>query len=244
MCVEPVARKARGHGPPEGFVAERKDEFLEARERLIAEIAAEARETAAYIGKDALDARVIAAIRKVPREEFVPESSRPLAYLNRPLSIGHGQTISQPFIVAVMTDLLALAPESRVLEIGTGCGYQTAILAELAAQVFTVEVVAPLAEAARERLLGLGYTNLAFRIGDGRAGWPEQAPYDAIIVTAAARDRPDALIGQLANDGRMAAPVGRSGLTQRLMLIERDGEGRIAESGRLPVAFVPLVGGR
>ena len=224
-------------------MAEREDEFLEARERLIAEIAAEARETAAYLGKDALDARVIAALRKAPREEFVPESSRSLAYLNRPLSIGHGQTISQPFIVALMTDLLALAPDSRVLEIGTGCGYQTAILAELAAQVFTVEVVAPLAEAARERLQRLGYTNVAFRTGDGWAGWPEHAPYDAIIVTAAARDRPDALIAQLAPGGRMAVPVGRSGLTQRLMLIEKDGAGRVTESGRLPVAFVPLVGG-
>ena len=174
----------------------------------------------------------------------MPASSRPLAYLNRPLSIGHGQTISQPFIVAVMTDLLALAPESRVLEIGTGCGYQTAVLAELAARVYTVEMIAPLAEAARERLQRLGYKNVEFRTGDGREGWPENAPYDAIIVTAAARDRPDALVGQLASGGRMVAPVGRSGLTQRLMLIEKDAEGRIAESGRLPVAFVPLVGGR
>ena len=200
MCVGSAARKTRSRSPPEGTVAEQRDEFREARERLIAEIAAEARETAAYVGKDALDARAIAAIRKVPREEFVPASSRPLAYLNRPLSIGHGQTISQPFIVAVMTDLLALAPESRVLEIGTGCGYQTAVLAELAARVYTVEMIAPLAEAARERLQRLGYTNVEFRTGDGREGWPENAPYDAIIVTAAARDRPDAVRPRRADD--------------------------------------------
>jgi protein-L-isoaspartate(D-aspartate) O-methyltransferase len=244
MCVGSAARKVRSGGRPEGFVAERDDQFREAREELIAEIAAETRDAAAYIGKDALGARVIDALRKVPRQEFVPESSRPFAYVNRPLSIGHGQTISQPFIVALMTDLLALAPEARVLEVGTGCGYQTAILAELTAQVFTVEVVAPLAEAARERLDRLGYANVAFRTGDGWAGWPENAPYDAIIVTAAARSLPDALVDQLAPGGRMVAPIGRSGLAQRLMLIEKDGEGRITESGRLPVAFVPLVGGR
>jgi protein-L-isoaspartate(D-aspartate) O-methyltransferase len=225
-------------------VAERDDRFFETCEELIAEITAEAQDVAAYIGKDALDPRVIDAIRKVPREEFVPETSRALAYLNRPLPIGHGQTISQPFIVALMTDLLTLTPDDRVLEIGTGCGYQTAILAELAAQVFTVEVVAPLAEAARARLERLGYTNVAFRTGDGWAGWPEHAPYDAVIVTAAARSRPDALVDQLAPGGRMVAPIGRSGLAQRLTLIEKDEKGRITESGRLPVAFVPLVGGR
>ena len=157
-------------------MAEETDSLAEARERLIAEIADETRETSSYLGRAALDPRVVAVLRKVPRETFVPASARRLAYVNRPLSIGHGQTISQPFIVAAMTDLLALVPSARVLEIGTGCGYQTAILAELAAAVFTVEVIAPLADAARERLTRLGYTNIAFRIGDGRLGWPEHAP--------------------------------------------------------------------
>lgn len=223
---------------------EQQDKAAAARERLIAEIAADVRETSGYIGRDALDARVIAAIRKVPREAFVPASARDLAYLNRPLSIGHGQTISQPYIVAVMTDLLALAPGARALEIGTGCGYQTAILAELAARVYTVEVVAPLADSARERLGRLGYANIEFRTGDGRIGWPENAPYDAIIVTAAARDHPDALVEQLAPGGRMVVPIGRSGFTQLLTLVEKDERGRASRSGKLPVAFVPLVEGR
>ena len=225
-------------------MSEQQDSFAEAREALIAEIADEVHETSEYLGKEALDERVVDAIRKVKREEFVPAPVRNLAYVNRPLSIGHGQTISQPYIVAVMTDLLALRPDMRVLEIGTGCGYQTAILAELASRVYTVEVVASLADAARARLERLGYANVEFRTGDGRIGWPEEAPYDAIIVTAAARDYPDALVGQLAPGGHMAVPVGRSGFTQLLTQIEKDGEGRVSESGRLPVAFVPLVGGR
>ena len=225
-------------------MADPENGFIQQREELIEDIAAEARETAAYIGKDALDPRVIAAMRRVPREAFVPSGSRALAYLNRPLSIGHGQTISQPFIVALMTDLLGLRPASRVLEIGTGCGYQTAILAELAAEVHTVEVIAPLAESARQRLEELGYGNVSFQTGDGWKGWPEHAPYDAIIVTAAARERPDALVSQLAPGGRMVVPIGRSGLTQRLTVIEKDAEGRVTEAGSLPVAFVPLVGGR
>ena len=225
----------------EGNVAENKDYYDEARERLIEEIALEMRETASYLGSDTLDPRVVAALRKVPREEFVPASERDLAYVNRPLPIGHGQTISQPFIVAVMTDMLVIAPDSRVLEIGTGCGYQAAVLAELAARVYTVEVVAPLAEAARERLARLGYTNIECRIGDGGLGWPEEAPFDRIIVTAAAPARPDALIAQLAPGGRMAVPIGRAGFTQTLTLIEKDAEGRVTETPRLPVAFVPLV---
>ncbi len=145
MCVGRMPRKMPGGASTGGRVADPENGFIQQREELIEEIVAEARETAAYIGKDALDPRVIAALRSVPREAFVPSGSRALAYLNRPLSIGHGQTISQPFIVALMTDLLGLGPGSRVLEIGTGCGYQTAILAELAAEVHTVEVIAPLA---------------------------------------------------------------------------------------------------
>jgi protein-L-isoaspartate(D-aspartate) O-methyltransferase len=244
MCVGYLACKTRRAGQPEEIVAEEKDSLAEARERLIVEIADETRETSRYLRREALDPRVVAALRKVPREAFVPESARRLAYVNRPLSIGHGQTISQPFIVAAMTDLLGLTPSSRVLEIGTGCGYQTAILAELAAAVFTVEVIPPLGEAARERLARLGYANIAFRIGDGRLGWPEHAPYDAVIVTAAAPERPDLLIGQLAPGGRAVVPIGRSGFAQMLTLFEKDGDGCVTETGMLPVAFVPLVEGR
>ena len=222
-------------------MADIRDYYTEARERLIEEIALEVQETAGYLGTDTLDARVIGAIRKVPREAFVPSSERDLAYINRPLPIGHGQTISQPYIVAVMTDMLAVAPGSRVLEIGTGCGYQAAILAELAARVYTVEVVAPLAAAARERLVSLGYRNIEFRVGDGGLGWPEAAPFDRIIVTAAAPTCPGALIEQLSPGGRMVVPVGRTGFTQTLTLIEKDADGRITESPTLPVAFVPLV---
>lgn len=218
------------------------NKFAEWRAALIDEIEAETLETRQYLGKDTLDPRVIAAMGTVPREAFVPESVRDLAYVNRPLSIGHGQTISQPYIVAVMTDLLGLGPESRVLEIGTGCGYQTAVLAEVAAAVYTVEVIAPLAAAARDRLLGLGYESIHFLTGDGRLGWPEHAPYDGIIVTAAAAQRPDALLGQLRDGGRMVVPIGRQHCTQFLTRIVKEADGRINESPLLPVSFVPLVG--
>lgn len=222
-------------------MAENQEFFVEECERLIQEICLEIRETAGYLGKDRLDPQVIAALRKVPREKFVPSYAADLAYINRPLPIGHGQTISQPFIVAIMSDMLDVTPDTRVLEIGTGCGYQAAILAELAARVFTIEVVAPLAQAARERLDTFGYTNIEYRIGDGGLGWPEAAPFDRIIVTAAAPVRPDTLIDQLAPDGRMVVPIGRTGFTQTLTLIEKDAEGRITETPKLPVAFVPLV---
>jgi protein-L-isoaspartate(D-aspartate) O-methyltransferase len=222
-------------------VSEKQDNFAEARERLIEEIRLEARETAGFLGRDTLDPRVLDAIRRVPREAFVTSDKRDLAYINRPLPIGHGQTISQPFVVAVMTDMLALTSSARVLEVGTGCGYQTAILAELAERVFTIEVVAPLGRAARERLEALGYATNECRIGDGGLGWPEKAPFDGIVVTAAAPSRPDRLIDQLAPGGRMAVPIGRSGFTQTLTLIEKDAEGRVRETPRLPVAFVPLV---
>jgi len=225
-------------------VAADRENFAEARDRLIAEIALEARETASYLGKDALDPRVIAALRAVPREAFVRSSERDLAYINRPLPIGYGQTISQPYIVAAMTDMLGIGAGDRVLEIGTGCGYQTAILAELAARVYTIEVVAPLGEAARERLDALGYANIEFRIGDGGFGWPEAAPFDRIIVTAAAPERPERLVEQLGPGGRMVVPIGRTGLTQTLTRVEKDADGNVTEIPTLPVAFVPLVGKR
>ena len=218
--------------------------FEEAREALIAEIEAEIRETRDFVGVDTLSTGILRALRAVPREAFVPAKVRDLAYINRPLAIGYGQTISQPYIVAAMTEMLRLSADSRVLEIGTGCGYQTAVLAALAKEVFTVEVVRPLGEAAAARLQELGYANTRFRVGDGRLGWPEHAPFDRIIVTAAAPERPVALLDQLAVGGRMAAPIGRSGLNQRLTCIDRDAEGVLRESGTLPVAFVPLVKGR
>jgi len=215
--------------------------FAEARAALIAEIEEEVRKTRSFLGKERLDPRVMAALERVRREAFVPAEVFDLAYINRPLSIGHGQTISQPYIVAIMTDMLAVRPGARVLEIGTGSGYQTAILAELAAEVFTVEVVAPLAEAARARLESLGYTNVHYRVGNGHAGWPEEAPFDGIIVTAAAEKVPDALLSQLKTDGRLVIPVGQEYATQRLMRIDKDSEGNIETRSMLPVAFVPLV---
>lgn len=215
--------------------------FAEARAALIAEIEEEVRETRSFLGKDRLDPRVMAALERVKREAFVPEEVRDRAYVNRPLSIGHGQTISQPYIVAIMTDMLAVRPDARVLEIGTGSGYQTAILAELATDVYTVEVVAPLAEAARARLELLGYTNIHYRIGDGNTGWPEEAPFDGIIVTAAAEKVPDTFLSQLKPEGRLVIPVGHEYATQSLMRIDKDAHGDIATRSMLPVAFVPLV---
>jgi protein-L-isoaspartate(D-aspartate) O-methyltransferase len=215
--------------------------FAEARAALIAEIEAEVQETRNYLGKDRLDPAVLAAIAKVPREEFVPAVVRDLAYINRPHAIGHGQTISQPYIVAVMTDMLAPAPGARVLEIGTGCGYQAAVLSEIADEVYTIEVVASLAEAARARLERLGYANIRFRIGDGRAGWPECAPYDGIMVTAATPRIPGVLVDQLKTGGRLVIPVGRQYGTQLLTRVDKGADGSLSETATLPVAFVPLV---
>jgi protein-L-isoaspartate(D-aspartate) O-methyltransferase len=224
-----------------------------ARRAMVEEIAAEVHATRSYLGKDALDSRVMAAMGKVARHAFVPEVNRHAAYENRPQPIGHGQTISQPYMVAIMTDLAAIAPSDRVLEIGTGCGYQAAVLAELAAHVFTVEVVPELARRAAERLHDLGYRNIDLRAGDGALGWPEEAPFDAIIVTAAAWHRvPPALIEQLAPGGRLVVPVDRSKAAakypytaqrQDLLLVSKDAAGTVSEHSVLPVAFVPLIEG-
>ena len=229
------------------------DKMRAARAAMIEQIAAEVVATRKHLGKSALDPRVMAAMGKVPRHAFVPEIHQGSAYENRPQPIGHGQTISQPYMVAIMTDLAAIAPRDRVLEIGTGCGYQTAILAELAAQVFTTEVVPELASRAAERLRGLGYGNIELRVGDGALGWPEQAPFAAIVVTAAAWHRvPPTLIEQLAVGGRLVIPVDRSKTAARypftrqaqdLLLITKDQAGAVTERNVLPVAFVPLVEG-
>ncbi len=188
------------------------------------------------------DERVLAAMARVPRERFLLAEYREWADLNRPLPIGHGQTISQPFIVARMTELLMLKGDEKVLEIGTGSGYQTAILAELAREVWTVEVVEPLAKAAREALQELGYEKIRFRVGDGWAGWPEEAPFAGIIVTAAPDEIPDALVEQLADGGRLVLPVGPAGEVQMLQRVWKHGKDVEIEDLE-NVVFVPMVRG-
>jgi protein-L-isoaspartate(D-aspartate) O-methyltransferase len=188
------------------------------------------------------DARVLAALATVPRHEFVSPDWRRHAYENRPLPIGHGQTISQPLIVAYMTELLECAEGSRVLEIGTGSGYQAAVLAQLGARVHTIEIVAALGEAARERFKRLGYARVETRIGDGYDGWKEAAPFDGIIVTAAANHIPPPLLEQLKPGGRMVIPLGNPFGTQHLVVVRKDDSGRVTTRKVLPVRFVPLTG--
>lgn len=214
--------------------------IMRERDELLAEIDQEMAETASFTGRKALTPRVRAVLASVAREEFVPASERRLAYLNTPLPIGYGQTISQPLIVALMTELLDLTPETVVLEVGTGSGYQAAVLAALSAQVYTIEVVAELAEQARERLHRLGLSNVEVRAGDGYLGWPEHAPYRAIIVTAGATEIPPPLVEQLAPGGRMVIPVGRWPGGQTLILVEKTADGTVVRRDMLPVAFVPL----
>jgi protein-L-isoaspartate(D-aspartate) O-methyltransferase len=186
------------------------------------------------------DERVFAAMSKVPREEFVPENLRAQAYSDNALPIGHDQTISQPFIVAFMTEQLRPKPTDRVLEIGTGSGYQTAILAELVKDVYTIEIVEPLAKEASARLARLDYSNAHVKVGDGYQGWPEVAPFDGIIVTCAPDKVPQALAQQLKEGGRMIIPVG-SGLDQQLYLLEKK-NGELAQTAILPVRFVDMTG--
>jgi protein-L-isoaspartate(D-aspartate) O-methyltransferase len=187
------------------------------------------------------DERVLAAMERVPRHEFVPAPIRGLAYADRPLPIGHDQTISQPFIVAFMTEALKPSPGDRVLEIGTGSGYQAAVLAELVAKVYTIEIVAPLGERARADLARLKYGNVHVRIGDGYEGWPEHAPFDAIIVTCSPEHVPAPLVEQLRDGGRMIIPVGESPGAQALYLLEKRG-GKVERRAVLPVRFVPMTG--
>jgi len=213
---------------------------MDAHREMIAEIEAEAAATAYSTGRKKLSPPVLAALAKVRREAFVSGSEAPYAYANSPLPIGHGQTISQPFIVALMTELLDLAPGDTVLEVGTGSGYQAAILAELVRQVYTIEVIPELAAGARAALARESCTNVEVRCGDGALGWPEHAPFDAIIVTAAARAIPDALIEQLRPGGRMIIPVGRGVFEQSLVLLEKGADGEVTTRDVLSVAFVPL----
>lgn len=219
----------------------RAAEIERERRRLLREIADEMRVCASATGRDTLSPRVVAALEATPRHRFVPPGMVPFAYENRPLAIGLGQTISQPFIVALMTDMLDLKPGDIVLEIGTGSGYQAAVLAQLVKQVYSVETLPELARTAQEHLQELGYRNVEVRVGDGHAGWAEHAPYDAIIVTAAAPVIPPALIEQLRPGGRMMIPVGARYMAQDLVLITKDAGGAIRTRSVLPVAFVPLV---
>jgi protein-L-isoaspartate(D-aspartate) O-methyltransferase len=224
------------NGAAEDFAAERR--------RMVDDIAALVRETRAEIGKPAFDSRVMAVLGKVPRHEFVSAEQRHLAYLNRPLPIGHGQTISQPYIVALMTDLARVEPGHKVLEVGTGSGYQAAVMAQLAHAVYSVEIIEPLGLQAAQRLQKLGVDNVKVRLGDGYHGWEEHAPYDAILVTAAASHVPPPLIRQLRAGGRMVIPVGASFMVQQLMLVEKNLDGTVSNRQILPVAFVPLTGKR
>jgi protein-L-isoaspartate(D-aspartate) O-methyltransferase len=212
------------------------------RRNLIRQIIDDVRRTSLYLDKTALDEQVMTAMSSVPRHSFVPKAYIRHAYKNRPLPIGEGQTISQPYIVAIMTDLLNLKPSDRVLEVGTGSGYQAAVLAELTRQVYTIEIIKTLQKSATKRLKSLGYTNVETRLGDGYYGWEEHAPFDAIMVTAAAGQIPPPLIKQLRPGGRMIIPVGGAFMTQYLILIEKRVDGTVSTRQILPVRFVPLTG--
>lgn len=212
------------------------------RKAMVKEIEADVRDTSMYINRKELDPRVIQAMQDVPRHEFVPDHYDDDAYLNIPLPIGHGQTISQPYIVALMTDLIGARSYDRILEIGTGSGYQAAILAELAAEIYSIEIVEPLAKLAKKRLQRLDYKNIQVRFGDGYHGWPEQAPFDAIVVTAATSHIPPPLVQQLKPGGRLIIPVGSRFMVQQLTLLEKDPHGNVSTRQMLPVRFVPLTG--
>jgi len=212
--------------------------------RMLDDIESEVRYTRKMIGKDAFTKKVMTAMEQVPRNEFVPNAYLDAAFDNGPLPIGHGQTISQPYIVALMTDMLELEADDTVLEIGTGSGYQTAVLSQLCKQVYTIEYIPALADMARARLQRLGYDNIESISGNGYNGWPEHAPYDGIIVTAAASHIPKPLIEQLKPGGRLVIPVGRPHLYQELTLVEKDKAGEINIKEVLGVAFVPLQGER
>jgi protein-L-isoaspartate(D-aspartate) O-methyltransferase len=213
----------------------------EALGTLLAEIAEDARRCGRQTGRPQLSEAVMAAMAAVPRQAFVARGDEASAFLNRPLPIGHGQTISQPFIVALMSDLLDPRPDERVLEIGTGSGYQTAVLAQLFARVYSVETVQALADKARRRLAKLGIDNVSLKVGDGYEGWPEEAPFDAIIVTAAPPAIPAQLTQQLAVGGRLVIPVGLPRDRQVLVRAVKQEDASLASAELLPVSFVPMV---
>ncbi len=223
----PEPSNGDGGAPPQ-------DRFAAARERMVTE---------QLVARDVKHAAVLKAMREVPRHVFVPPDQVPDAYGDTPLPIGHGQTISQPYIVALMTELAKPAPTDKALEIGTGCGYQAAVLSRVVRHVYTIEIVEALALEARGHLEALGYTNITTRIGDGYQGWPSESPFDIIVVTAAPEQVPDALVAQLAPGGRLVIPVGPT-FSQDLQLIEKDRAGKVHTRVVAPVRFVPMVHGR
>ncbi len=216
-------------------------EYTALRTRMVAEVEAMVAETSGITGVSVLSPRVRAALGKVERHRLVPEPQRALAYRNHPLPIGQGQTISQPYIVALSTELIAPEPQHVVLEVGTGSGYQAAVLAEIVQRVYSIELLEPLALTATKALKELQYKNIEIKVGDGYQGWPEKGPFDAIVVTAAAPRVPEALLAQLKPGGRMVIPVGASRDEQDLLLIVKTAAGKIEQKKMLPVRFVPLV---
>lgn len=215
--------------------------FERDRKQMMADIESGVAVTRTMTGRDHLNPRVMDVMRQVPREDFVPADLRHAAFRDGALPVGHGQTISQPYMVALMTDLLELTEDSVVLEIGTGTGYQAAILSRLARQVYTIEKIPALARAAQLRLSEMGYDNIEARCSDGSLGWPEKAPFDGIVVTAAAADVPPALLEQLGPGGRMVIPIGLPYSHQELMLVTKDSQGKTDTHDILGVAFVPMV---
>lgn len=226
-----------------GFASAEGQDFAAARKRMVEEVEATYAETQAETGLAAMSAPVRAALSKVERHRLVSPTDASRAYRNHPLPIGGGQTISQPYIVALSTDLLKLKSDDVVLDVGTGSGYQAAVLAEIAAKVYSIELIESLGRQAAERLQGLGYGNVEVKIGDGYRGWPEKAPFDAIVVTAAAPEIPPALVDQLRPGGRMVIPLGGEGAMQYLTLVTKRADGAIDKRRVLPVRFVPLVPG-
>ena len=220
------------------------DDYSKQRQQMVADIKNMVSATRSHIGKAALDDRVMAAMGKVLRHELVPDEIRHHAYINNAMPIGENQTISQPYIVALMTDLAAVNQKSKVLEIGTGSGYQAAVLAELVDHVYTIEIIEALGRRAEKDLQRLGYENITVRTGDGYHGWPENAPFDAILVTAAIEHVPQALIDQLRPGGKMVIPLGKQHSVQTLTVVEKNTEGIISYHEILPVGFVPLTGDR
>jgi protein-L-isoaspartate(D-aspartate) O-methyltransferase len=219
------------------------DNYEQQRQQMVADIEEDVAITSRYIGKESFDQAVMQAMLTVPRHEFVPPAMRDYAYENRPLSICHGQTISQPYIVALMTDLLQPTADQSVLEIGTGSGYQAAVLSHLVEQVYTIEIIEALGKHTTQLLVDQGYDNIKTRIADGYDGWPQHAPFDSIIVTAAISHIPPPLVKQLKNGGRMVIPVGTRFQTQYLTLVEKDMQGKVTSRQILPVIFVPFTGG-
>jgi protein-L-isoaspartate(D-aspartate) O-methyltransferase len=216
------------------------DAYAKQRADMLADIAATARATGSETSRPRFSDRVMAAMGRVPRHRLVPPEQAAYAYENRPLPIGHGQTISQPYIVALMTDLLDPKPADVVLEIGTGSGYQAAVLAELVAKVYTIEILEAVGKRAATQLAALGYASVAVRIGDGYGGWPDAAPFDGILVTAAAPYVPQPLVDQLKPGGRLIIPVGAQSQVQELLVIEKRADGSTATRRTIPVRFVPL----